>query len=104
MSVKSAKRACVILLGWLYALAFVAAAPFAYAGALWIGVSERGWQTQIAAASLVVGWLALAVGAVSVWRVARRGERTLWRSVVPAGGVAVGAYAIAFSWGGRMLI
>ena len=104
MAIKSAKRSSGLLLGSLYVLACVAAAPLAYAGALWIGVSDRGWETQVAAGALLVGWLALAVGALAIWTFVRAGERSMRHLGVAAGVVAVAAYAIAFSWGGRMLI
>jgi hypothetical protein len=47
------------LLGWFYRVALIAATPFAYAGTLWLRASEPGWQTQVAAGALVVGWLAV---------------------------------------------
>jgi hypothetical protein len=93
-----------IVVGSLYAITLIAAAPFAYAGTLWLNASERGWRTQVAAAGLIVGWLALALGAVSVWR-SMKAKRRPSLKVIVASCVAAGvAYAIVFAWGGGMLI
>ena len=103
MSIHSAIRSGAVWLGSLYVLALVAATPFAYAGSLWLG-SSRGWQTQVAAGALVIGWLALAFGAALVWTFVRRRERYMLRMGVASGLVAIVAYAVVYEWGGQMLI
>lgn len=97
-------RSGAILLGSFYVIALIAATPFAYAGTLWLGASERGWRTQVAAGALVVGWLALAVGAVFVWKAVKMRQRSKLLLGVASGLVAIAAYAVAYVWGGRMLI
>jgi hypothetical protein len=97
-------RLGAILLGSLYVLALLAATPLAYIGIDWLGVSSRGWRTQVAAGALLVGWLALALGAVFVWKFleARRWRNLLLGTV--SGLVAVAAYAVPFEWGGSMML
>jgi hypothetical protein len=97
-------RSSATLLGWFYAIALVAATPLAYAGTLWLGASERGWRTQVAAVALIAGWLALAVGAVFVWKAVKTSKRSNLFLGVVSGLFAVAAYAVAYEWGGRMLI
>jgi uncharacterized membrane protein HdeD (DUF308 family) len=99
-----AVRLSAILLGSIYAVAFIEATPLAYAGMLWLGASERGWLTQVAAAALMAGWLALAGGAVFVWKAVKTRQRSSMLLGVASGLFAVAAYAFAYGWGGRMLI
>ena len=97
-------RSSAKLLGSIYVIALVAATPLAYAGTLWVGASERGWQTQIAAGALLAGWLALALGAFLAWKSVRTQQRSTLLLGVASGLVAVAAYAVVYEWGGRMLI
>jgi len=92
------------LLGVIYVIAVIAATPFAYAGALWVGASERGWETQVAAGALLVGWAAMALGAFLFWKSVRTKQRSTWLLGVVSGLVALASYALAYEWGGRMLI
>jgi hypothetical protein len=92
------------VVGSLYVIALIAATPFAYAGTMWLNASERGWQTQVAAAGLIVGWLALAVGAVFVWQSVKAKRRPSAKVIVASCVAAGAAYAIVFAWGGGMLI
>jgi hypothetical protein len=55
-------RLGAILVGSFIVIALLPATALAYVGILWLRASERGWQTQVAAAALVVGWVALVVG------------------------------------------
>jgi hypothetical protein len=48
-------RLAAILLGSFYVASLIPATPLAYAGMLWLGASERGWRTQVAAGALVAG-------------------------------------------------
>lgn len=93
-----------VLLGSLYLIALLAGTPLAYAGTLWLGASERGWRTQVAAGALLVGWLTLALGAVLVWKFLRTKRRPILMLAAASGFVAIAAYAVAYEWGGRMLI
>jgi hypothetical protein len=104
MSINPATRSSAVLLGSLYVLAALAATPFAYAATLWLGASERGWRTQVAAGALLAGWLALASGAASMWRFVRTSQRSAILLGVASGVVAVAAYAVVYEWGGGMLI
>jgi hypothetical protein len=96
-------RPTAILLGSLYLVALIAVTPLAYAGTLWLGASERGMRTQVAGGSLVVGWFALAAGAVFVWKAVKVRRPNLMLAL-GSGLVALVAYAVAFAWGGHMLI
>ena len=92
------------LLAALYAVLLIPATLGAYAGALWVGVSDRGWQTQSAAAALMVGWLLLIVAGVTGWKalsVKSRAATTLTLVLIL---LAVASYAVVSAWGGRMLI
>jgi hypothetical protein len=104
MRTKSAIRLSAVFLGSFYALALVAATPLAYAGTLWLGASERGWRTQVAAGALLAGWVALTLGAAFVWKFVRTQQRSTMMLGVASGLVAIAAYAVVYEWGGRMLI
>jgi len=93
-----------VAIGAMYAFAFMPATALAYLGLIWVGASERGWLTQAAAGALVIGWLALAIGAALAWHVVKTGERRRFSLLIPPGVLASAAYAIAYGWGGRMLI
>ena len=93
-----------VLLGSIYAIAVIAGTPLAYAGALWVGASERGWQTQAAAGALLVGWAAIALGAFLFWKSVRTKRRSTRVLGIASGVVALASYALAYEWGGRMLI
>jgi hypothetical protein len=91
---------------WLavgFTVSLVAATPLAYFGTLWLDAWQRGWRTQVAAGALIAGWMAVALGAASVWNAVRKAERP--NLFVPAVSfiVAFAAYAVAYNWGGRML-
>lgn len=73
-----------IVLGPLYAIALIAATPFAYARTLWLNASDRGWRTQAAVGGLIIEWLALAVGAVIVWQAVNAKRRPNLKAVVPS--------------------
>ena len=104
MGSRSERRLGATVLGSLYAIALLAATPFAYAGTLWLNASERGWRTQAAAGGLVIGWLALAVGTVIVWQAVTAKRRPNLTLVVSSCVAAAAAYAMVFMWGARMLI
>lgn len=97
-------RSSAIWLGSFYLVALIAATPLAYAGTLWLDASDRGWRTQVAAGALIAGWLALFVGAVSVWRAVKVRQRSKLLLGVACGLVAIATYSVALMWGGRMLI
>lgn len=104
MSIPSTMRSSAILLDSLYVLAFLATTPLAYAGTLWLGASERGWRTQVAAGALLAGWLALALGTAFMWRFVKTSQRFNIVLGLASGLVAIVAYAVVYEWGGRMLI
>lgn len=93
-----------VLLGSLYLIALLAGTPLAYVGTLWLGASERGWRTQVAAGALLVGWLTVALGVVFVWKFLTTKRRSILLLAGASGLVAVAAYVVAYEWGGRMLI
>lgn len=97
-------RSGAVLLGAFYLIAFIAAAPLSYAGTLWLGAAELGWRTQVAAGALLVGWLALALGAALAWKFFRTMQRPTLLLAGASSLVAGAAYAVAYVWGGRMLI
>ena len=86
------------------ALGEIAATPFTYAGILWLSASEGGWHTQAAAAGLIIGWLALAVGAISVCQAVKAKQRPNLKVVVSSCVAATAAHTIVIEWGGGMLI
>lgn len=51
-----------------------------------------------------MGWLTLALGAVLVWKFLTTKRRPILMLAAASGFVAVAAYAVAYEWGGRMLI
>jgi hypothetical protein len=104
MSINSAIPSSAVVLSSFYLLGLLAATPFAYMGIGWLGASERGWRTQVAAGALIAGWLALAFGAAFVWRFVRTRQRSYLLLGLASGVVAVAAYAVTYEWGGRMLI
>ena len=93
-----------IFLGSFYLIALIPATPLAYAGALWLDASQRGWRTQVAAGALVVGWLALAAGVFFLWRAAKLKQRSNLFLGAALGLAAIAAYTVVYEWGGRMLI
>ena len=97
-------RSPAVLLGSVYVIALAAATPLAYAGTLWVGASERGWQTQVAAGALLAGWLALALGVFLLWKSVKTKRRSTLLWGVASGLVAVAAYAVVYEWGGGMLV
>ena len=88
----------------IYVALLFPASLLAYIGILWVTDSERGWQTQIAAAALVAAWFPLAFGAFYTWTAAKAGTRMSHLSKAAFFLVALFFYAITFAWGGRMLI
>lgn len=88
----------------IYVVLLIPASVLGYAGLLWVGVSDGGWRTQVAAAALVTAWFILALGACYFWTSSRMcSPPGLLSRAAPV--VAVLAlYAVAFAWGGRMLI
>ena len=90
---------------WSVYVALLFPASFlAYIGILWITASERGWQTQIAAAALVAAWFSLASGAFYTWTTSKAETRPSRLSKTAFFLVALFFYAVAFAWGGRMMI
>ncbi len=91
-------------LSWLIYLALlIPASLLAYIGFLWVDASARGWQTQIAAAALIAAWFPVALGAFRT----RPSSVEVGPSRLSTAGYFFAAlffYAVAFSWGGRMLI
>lgn len=88
----------------IYVVLLAPASALAYIGLLWVGVSERGWRTQLAAAVLIVAWFPLVLCAWCTWTSTKTGSppKRMWRAASIM--AAVSLYAIAFAWGGRMLI
>jgi hypothetical protein len=88
----------------LYIGLLIPGSILAYAGLLWVGASGRGWRTQVAAAALVAAWLALAIGGLHTWALAKLGSTAsgLSRTAFLLGALLF--YVIAAVWGGRMLI
>lgn len=88
----------------LYLVALLPASLLAYIGIGWMDAYERGWRTQVAAASLAAAWIPLALGALfsckSVWL----GRKPVFPRAIGFLLIAIGFYAVAFAWGGRMLI
>ena len=90
---------------WSIYVALLFPASFlAYIGLLWVTDSGRDWQTQIAAAALVAAWFPLALGAFYTWIASKAGTRSSRLSKAAFFLVALFFYAVAFVWGGRMLI
>jgi hypothetical protein len=96
-------RGSAIALTVLYAVVFLPATLGAFAGFMWIGVSDRGWQTQYAAGAFIVGWLAVLAGALSAWQAIRvRSEVGMFFGVICIP-ITIVCYVIVYAWGGRML-
>jgi MFS-type transporter involved in bile tolerance (Atg22 family) len=103
MEAHSERHLSAIVLGALFIVSLIAATPFTYAGILWLSASG-GWHTQAAAAGLIIGWLALAVGAISVCQAVEAKQRPNRKVVISSCVAAAAAYAIVLEWGGSMLI
>jgi len=87
-----------------YIALLLPASVLAYVGIGWISASERGWQTQAAAASLVAAWLLLGAGATFALASTVSSSRlNLVKAILPISLASV-CYAISLAWGGRMLI
>ena len=93
-----------ILLGSFYLVALIPGTLLAWVGTVWVGESGRGWQTQVAAGALMVGWVALAAGSLFVWKAAKAKEGPYFSLGAISGLIAMACYVVFFMWGGRMLI
>jgi hypothetical protein len=82
-------------------LAFLPALVLAYPGVIWF--PDLSGRPALSAAALVAGPVPLGVGALLGRKAMKTGSRACLAGAAAATLVALGFYAVACAWGGRML-
>ena len=85
----------------LFGLALIPALVLAYAGAGWLDLDGL---PKLSALALVAAPLAVAAGTVLSWSGTRRPQGSKVLAAMACLVIAIGLYAVASAWGGRMLI